>query len=95
MALQEQSTLVKRFMEVRKSLEMGELDVGVNSGQQLIRAVSGRPGLISQEKVLKLLILLAPNHPDVERLEQQLKTLQIQEDKHSPEPTDQTVEEDI
>jgi hypothetical protein len=37
---------------------------GVTGGQQLLRAVSGRVGLITEEKILKLLLLYANEHQD-------------------------------
>ncbi|XP_038211923.1 intraflagellar transport protein 140 homolog [Zerene cesonia] len=96
-ALQEQSALVKRFIDVKKTLQGSDINEGVTSGQQLIRAVSGRPGLINQEKILKMLLLHAPSHPEVERLEQQLKTFQIQpqEENSRSDSPDQSVEEII
>ena len=44
-----------------------KLPSGVVAGQQLLRAVTGRPGLIAEEKVLRLLIQYAPNHPETPR----------------------------
>lgn len=35
---------------------------GVTGGQQLLRAVSGRSGLVTEEKVLRLLLRHAPDH---------------------------------
>ncbi|XP_013169306.1 PREDICTED: intraflagellar transport protein 140 homolog [Papilio xuthus] len=97
LALQEQSSFLKRFIEVKKLLEAGDINAGVASGQQLIHAISGRPGLLSEEKILKLLIQHAPNHHDVERLEQKLKLLQQkpQEDTESTDSPEQSIEEVI
>ncbi|KAL0892992.1 hypothetical protein ABMA27_014659 [Loxostege sticticalis] len=97
MALQEQSTLVKRFIDVKKTLEAGEVNTGVTSGQQLLRAVSGRPGLITEDKVIKLILQFAPNHPDAARLDQQLRAMQksSEDDNQSTESPDQSIEEVI
>ncbi|XP_063362109.1 intraflagellar transport protein 140 homolog isoform X2 [Cydia amplana] len=97
MALQEQSTLVKKYLDLKKLLESGETNAGVASGQQLLRALSGRPGLVTEEKVLKLLVELAPSHPDNPIFEKQLQKLtqQPQEDVQSVDSTDQSIEEVI
>ncbi|XP_063380709.1 intraflagellar transport protein 140 homolog isoform X2 [Cydia fagiglandana] len=97
MALQEQSTLVKKYLDLKKLLESGETNAGVASGQQLLRALSGRPGLITEEKVLKLLVELAPSHPDNPTFEKQLQKLtqQPQEDAQSVDSTDHSIEEVI
>ncbi|XP_034830489.1 intraflagellar transport protein 140 homolog isoform X1 [Maniola hyperantus] len=96
-ALQEQSTFVKRFLDVKKVLQTGEINTGITSGQQLIHAVSGRPGLITEEKVLKLLIQYSAEHPEREKLEMQLKVLQqpTKEDHASSESPEQSIEEVI
>lgn len=31
-----------------------------------MRSASGRPGLITQEKILKMLLMYAPTHPELE-----------------------------
>ncbi|CAK1547149.1 unnamed protein product [Leptosia nina] len=95
LALQEQSSLVKRYIDIKKTLVGGDINAGVSSGQQLIRSVSGRPGLVTQENVLKMLLLFAPTHPDLERLEQQLKSLQIQpqDENSTSESPEQSIEE--
>ncbi|KAJ2946197.1 hypothetical protein O0L34_g5131 [Tuta absoluta] len=97
MALQEQSSLVKRFLDVKKSLEAGETNTGVTNAQQLLRAISGRSGLVTEEKILKLLVQLAPEHPDAARFEQQLKLSQRQptEDAQSTDSPEQSIEEVI
>ncbi|XP_063534023.1 intraflagellar transport protein 140 homolog isoform X2 [Cydia strobilella] len=97
MALQEQSTLVKKYLDLKKLLESGETNDGVASGQQLLRALSGRPGLVTEEKVLKLLVELTPSHPDNPTFEKQLQKLtqQPQEDAQSVDSTDQSIEEVI
>ncbi|XP_028177107.1 intraflagellar transport protein 140 homolog [Ostrinia furnacalis] len=97
MALQEQSTIVKRFIDVKKTLESGEENAGVTSGQQLLRTVSGRPGLITEDKVIKLLLQYAPNHPDAAQLDQQLRGMQksSEDDNQSTESPDQSIEEVI
>ncbi|KAM3964585.1 intraflagellar transport protein rempA [Aphomia sociella] len=96
-ALQEQSTLVKRYMDVKKTLEAGEINTGVTSGQQLLRALSGRSGLVTEVKVLKLLLQFAASHPDITRFEQQLKALQKQpeDESQSTDSPDQSIEEVI
>ncbi|XP_061713378.1 intraflagellar transport protein 140 homolog isoform X1 [Cydia pomonella] len=95
MALQEQTTLVKKFLDLKKLLESGETNAGVASGQQLLRALSGRPGLVTEEKVLKLMVEFAPSHPDIPTFEKQLQKLtqQPQEDTQSVDSTDQSIEE--
>ncbi|XP_063894907.1 intraflagellar transport protein 140 homolog [Helicoverpa armigera] len=94
-ALQEQSAIVKRFVDVKKMLDTGEINPGVVAGQQLLRAVSGRPGLISEEKVLRLLLQYAPNHAEAPRFESQLQALQQQPEEQSlsPDSTDHSIEE--
>nr|XP_026488352.1 intraflagellar transport protein 140 homolog [Vanessa tameamea] len=96
-AIQEQSTFVKRFIEIRNSLQNGDINTGITNGQTLIRAMSGRPGLIAEEKILKLLLQHSSDHPDAERLEMQLKALQrpSQEDNRSNDSPEQSVEEVI
>ncbi|KAG6442358.1 hypothetical protein O3G_MSEX002291 [Manduca sexta] len=68
-ALQEQSTLVKRFLDMKKTLESGEINTGVIGGNQLLKAInaSGRVGLISEEKVLKTLLHHAHSHVEAPR----------------------------
>ncbi|CAG5059653.1 unnamed protein product [Parnassius apollo] len=97
LALQEQTSFLKRFLEVKKLLESGDINAGVVNGQQLIHAISGRPGLLSEEKILKLLVHYGPNHHDVERLEQRLKSLQQrpQEENQAPDSPEQSIEEVI
>ncbi|XP_048482914.1 intraflagellar transport protein 140 homolog [Plutella xylostella] len=94
-ALQEQSTLLKRYIDVKKTLEAGEINPGVTSGQQLIRALGGRAGLVDEERVLRLMLHHAPNHPDAPAFEQRLKSLQSrpQEDTQSTDSPDQSIEE--
>ncbi|CAG9094738.1 unnamed protein product [Plutella xylostella] len=94
-ALQEQSTLLKRYIDVKKTLEAGETNPGVTSGQQLIRALGGRAGLVDEERVLRLMLHHAPNHPDAPAFEQRLKSLQSrpQEDTQSTDSPDQSIEE--
>ncbi|XP_045529600.1 intraflagellar transport protein 140 homolog [Pieris brassicae] len=96
-AIQDQSTIVKRFIDVKKTLQGGDINTGVTSGQQLMRSVSGRPGLVTQEKILKMLLMYAPTHPELEKLEQQLKSLQIQpqEDNSTSDSPEQSIEEAI
>ncbi|XP_049868962.1 intraflagellar transport protein 140 homolog [Pectinophora gossypiella] len=97
LALQEQCSLVKRFLDVKKTLESGDINAGVTSGQQLLRAISGRSGLVTEEKVLRLLIELAPSHPDAMRFEQQLRGLQQQptDEEQSADSPEQSIEEVI
>ncbi|XP_062529327.1 intraflagellar transport protein 140 homolog [Bombyx mori] len=93
MALQEQSTLVKRFLDVKKIFESGEISAGVTSGQQLLRAVSGRSGLVTEEKVLRLLLRHAPDHGD---FEQKLRVIQrdsTDDDRQSTASPNQSIEE--
>lgn len=94
-ALQEQSALVKRFVDVKKMLESGEVNSGVIAGQQLLRALNNRPGLITEEKLLRLLLQHAPNHAEAPRFENYLKALQKQpeDESISPESPDQSIEE--
>ncbi|CAH2037543.1 unnamed protein product, partial [Iphiclides podalirius] len=96
-ALQEQSSFLKRFVEVKKLLEAGDINAGVASGQQLIHAISGRPGLLSEEKILKLLIQYAPDHHDADRLQQRLNTLQQkpQQESQSTDSPEESIEEVI
>ncbi|XP_068631697.1 intraflagellar transport protein 140 homolog [Battus philenor] len=96
-ALQEQSSFLKRFIDVKKLLEAGDINSGVANGQQLIHAISGRPGLLSEERILKLLIQYAPSHHDAERLEQRLKSLQQKphEENPSSDSPEQSIEEVI
>ncbi|GBP66065.1 Translation factor GUF1 homolog, mitochondrial [Eumeta japonica] len=62
-ALQQQSTLVKRYLDVKKLLEAGDINTGVTSGEQLLRALEARSGLVTEERVLKLLLHYATDHP--------------------------------
>ncbi|KAL4712309.1 hypothetical protein ACJJTC_004071 [Scirpophaga incertulas] len=96
-AIQEQSTLVKRFIDVKKTLEGGEINTGVTGGQQLIRAVSGRSGLITEEKVIRLLQHHAQDHPAVSRLHQYPNSLQksFEDGNETTESPDQSIEEVI
>ncbi|XP_052759432.1 intraflagellar transport protein 140 homolog isoform X2 [Galleria mellonella] len=96
-AIQEQSTLVKRFLDVKKTLEAGEINTGVTSGQQLLRALSGRSGLITEVKVLKLLLQFAATHPDATKFEEQLRALQKrpEEENNSTDSPEQSIEEII
>ncbi|CAH2980326.1 unnamed protein product [Chilo suppressalis] len=70
---------------------------GVTSGQQLLRAVTGRPGLITEEKVLKLMLQFAQDHPESQRFDQQLKSIQksSEDDNETTDSPDQSVEEVI
>lgn len=93
MALQEQSTLLKRFLDVKKIFESGEISAGVTGGQQLLRAVSGRSGLVTEEKVLRLLLRHAPDHGD---FEQKLRVIQrdsTDDDRQSTGSPNQSIEE--
>ncbi|XP_032520316.2 intraflagellar transport protein 140 homolog [Danaus plexippus] len=96
-AIQEQSSFVKRFIDMKKNLQSGDINAGLTISQQLIRSVSGRPGLISEEKVLKLFLQYASDHPEAEKFQMQLKA--IQKPKHTDSPTtgspEQSIEEDL
>ncbi|XP_041978131.1 intraflagellar transport protein 140 homolog [Aricia agestis] len=93
MAIQEQISTIQRFMEVKKSLESGDIKTGVSGGYALIRGLD-RPGLLSEDKILNLLLQHIPEGPERERLEERLKSIQepSEEDEATP---DQSIEETV